>query len=63
MGELGIVPEEFAQTIGGMAGVRNLLVHEYIEVEVEKIVSLLENRLDDFKHFAQYIVEFLQEHP
>lgn len=63
VGELGIVPEEFAQTIGGMAGVRNLLVHEYIEVEVEKIVSLLENRLDDFKHFAQYIVEFLQEHP
>ena len=29
LGERGIIPLEFAQTIRGMAGFRNILIHEY----------------------------------
>ena len=61
LGEIGIVPKEFAETIGDMAGMRNILVHGYIDVEVEKMVSLLENRLEDFRRFAGYILEFLEK--
>ncbi len=35
----------------GMIGLRNLLVHEYVEIDMEKLFALLDH-LDDFKTFA-----------
>lgn len=61
LGEESIVPAEFAQRICGMAGTRNILVHGYIRVEVEKIRDLLQHHLDDFGTFAVYIVEYLKK--
>lgn len=31
-----------------MAGLRNLLVHGYAEVDDERVVAILKDRLDDF---------------
>ena len=61
LGEKGIVPAEFAGRICGMAGTRNILVHGYIEVEVEKIRDILQHHLDDFSTFAAHIVEYLEK--
>lgn len=57
-----IIPEEFAKRIRGMAGLRNLLVHEYGIINVEKIFYVLQNDIDDFKEFKNYIIKYLDLH-
>ena len=60
LGEKGIVPAEFAERISGMAGTRNVLVHGYVEVAVERLLDILRDHLDDFGTFAGHIVEYLE---
>lgn len=59
LGERGVLPVEFARAIRGMAGVRNILVHEYAAVDMEKIYDILQNRLEDFKRFAGHVERYL----
>ena len=61
LGEAGVVPAGFAEQICGMAGMRNILVHGYIDLEIERLVDVLENRLDDFRRFSRHAVEFMEE--
>ncbi len=58
--ENNIVPAEFANTILPMVGLRNLLVHEYIKVDLDKIYQHLQ-KLDDFRTFQNHIIEFLKK--
>ncbi|AGB42245.1 hypothetical protein Halha_2371 [Halobacteroides halobius DSM 5150] len=59
LGELEVIPPEFAKKIKGMAGFRNVLVHDYMEVDLELLVRVINNSLKDFKKFAQYILDYL----
>lgn len=59
LGTRNVIPTEFAQTIRGMAGFRNILVHEYASVDIEKVYHILQHRLDDFRGFARYIDKYL----
>jgi len=55
-----ILPEHFGNKIKGMAGFRNVLVHEYADVETNIIIKVLNNSLDDFVKYAKYINDFLE---
>jgi len=57
---LEVIPENLKNKIGGMAGFRNILVHEYAEVDTAIIEKVLNNNLDDFKEFAEQIVDYLE---
>ncbi len=57
--ENGVLPVEFVQTLRQMAGVRNLLVHLYWEVDDAQLYADLQNNLDDFDQYAQYILKFV----
>ncbi len=46
--KLDVIPEDFAKDIRGMAGFRNILVHEYADVDIDIIVKTLNNSLNDF---------------
>lgn len=59
MGQEKFLPLEFAKHIAPMAGLRNILVHEYIEVEREKLYEILENYINDFNEFGKYITKML----
>ncbi|WP_258359178.1 type VII toxin-antitoxin system HepT family RNase toxin [Moorella sulfitireducens] len=56
---LGVLPEKFARDISGMAGFRNILVHEYGTVDLEKVADVMNYHLDDFRQFTRYIVNYL----
>ncbi len=56
LGRTGIVPPEFAERIRGMAGLRNILVHSYLEVDFAKLIAAL-GRLGDFEEFAKYALK------
>jgi len=47
-----------AEKLNGMIGLRNILVHEYLAVEREKLYHLLED-IGDFEEFAIRIQRFL----
>ncbi|KYJ85962.1 type VII toxin-antitoxin system HepT family RNase toxin [Sulfurovum riftiae] len=49
--EHGYLSNTVAENVIGMVGLRNLLVHEYIEIDEEKLYHFLD-RLDDFISFA-----------
>ncbi len=57
--KLGVIPEGFAKDIKGMAGFRNILVHEYADVDIDIIAKTLNNNLDDFEQFAVYVNNYL----
>lgn len=61
LGERNIIPSEFAQAIRGMAGLRNILIHEYTRIDLNKIYELLQNRLRDFYNFIKYINQFIKK--
>ena len=61
MGELGVLPVELARRFRAIAGFRNVLVHGYLEVDLEMVAELLRARLDDFSEFSRRVDEYLGE--
>jgi len=47
-----------AEKLLGMTGLRNILIHEYIEIDVEKLFALLDN-LKDFRAFADEVKDII----
>ena len=60
LAEIGVLPPEFAQRLVGMAKFRNVLVHLYLEVDLQRVYRYLQENLDDFETFARYVGEWLQ---
>lgn len=60
LGKNDIIPVEFAQKIRGMASFRNILVHEYATIDLEKLHQILNNNLVDFEKFIKYIISYLK---
>jgi uncharacterized protein YutE (UPF0331/DUF86 family) len=48
------INEDLGKKLKAMIGLRNILVHEYVAVETEKLYDML-NYLDDFSEFSELI--------
>lgn len=62
LGEAGILEKKYAKELSGLAPFRNVLVHDYLEVDYEIVADVLNNKLEDFEKFSKIIAEFLQKH-
>jgi uncharacterized protein YutE (UPF0331/DUF86 family) len=58
LGKHGVIPQEFVDQIKGMAGLRNILIHEYLRIDLNKLFDYLKYRLEDFIQFIRYIREY-----
>lgn len=58
--ENGVIPSEFTEEFVKMIRFRNILVHDYVGLDVSKVYSFLQGRLRDFELFIEYITEFLK---
>lgn len=56
--EEGLLPKELAGTMRQIAGFRNILVHDYLEID-SKIVYESLKKVDDFKKFVEYVATWL----
>ena len=56
--EEGLLPVTMANTMKQIAGFRNILVHDYLEVDPKIVYQSLKN-IDDFKKFANYVLTWL----
>lgn len=60
LGELSVLPPDFARHLAPLAGFRNILVHEYVNVDWDQVYSHLQN-LGDLERFAECIQGWLRE--
>ncbi len=59
LAEVGALPRDFVAGFRDVAGFRNILVHGYLEVDVEILHQALNTRLQEFTAFSGYIESFL----
>jgi len=59
LGQHDILPKDFAEKLAPAAGFRNVLVHMYTNIDLEKLYSHLQNDIDDLELFAEYIAKYL----
>ena len=57
--EAGALPRTFGQRFRGIAGLRNVLVHGYLEIDLDLLARMLSERLDDFEEFASHVEVWL----
>jgi len=62
LAEIGVLPLDFAQRLVGMAKFRNVLVHLYLGVDLQRVYGYLQESLADFETFARHVSEWLQTH-
>ena len=55
LGREGLVASALADSLHAMAGFRNVLVHGYVEVDLEVVQDILDNHLDDLLAFAEQV--------
>ncbi len=56
-----IIEEDQAETLVKMAKFRNVVVHDYDQVDAEIVIGILHNRLKDFITFKDAVVSFLNK--
>lgn len=59
LSDLSVLPAGFAARIRPVAGFRNVIVHGYLDVDLEIVHRLLNERLDDFAEFARLVNLYL----
>jgi uncharacterized protein YutE (UPF0331/DUF86 family) len=63
LAEASVITRETATDLMGLAGFRNLLVHDYTRVDRARVHAFLGTRLDGFRRFAADIAEFVARQP
>ena len=59
LAEEGVVPAELAQKMAGMAAFRNVLVHDYLRLDLEKVFQVIKEHLVHFEQLAGVYAELL----
>jgi uncharacterized protein YutE (UPF0331/DUF86 family) len=60
LARLDVLDHEFARQFRNVAGFRNVLVHGYLEVDLDLLRVLLHERLGDFESFAARVETYLE---
>lgn len=59
LGEAGVLPQDFAQKLAPLAGFRNILVHEYLDINWDEVYQNLQE-LGDLYRFMDHIKDWLK---
>lgn len=55
-----IISQKLVEKLTGIAGFRNILVHDYEKIDREIVYQKLQKNLSDFKNFKKEILKFLK---
>lgn len=58
LGKENILPYDFAQKLAPIAGFRNILIHQYLDIDWDEVYDNLKN-LNQFYQFIDYINKWL----
>lgn len=57
----GIISNDLSIRIKGIVSFRNILVHNYMDIDPEKVYRILKQGFNDFDEFARSAVEFIEK--
>jgi uncharacterized protein YutE (UPF0331/DUF86 family) len=57
LSENHIIPRELAEKLQKMIGFRNVLVHEYQKLDIDRMIDVIENRLTDLIDYTHLILK------
>lgn len=60
LADYGVCPKDFAERIAGSAGLRNILVHDYNDVDHRIVHASIRTCLRDYHRYAECIASFLE---
>ena len=58
---IGALPAEFAESIATSVGLRNILVHDYNDVDRKIVHSSISSCLSDYQEYVDYVYGFLEK--
>lgn len=61
LGEANILPMDFAKKISPLTGTRNILVHQYEELDIDLFLGNLRSNIHDFEIYFGHILTFLEK--
>lgn len=61
MGDLKILPANFAKTISGSAGFRNAIVHDYNNLDKQIIFETIGEAITQYSQYCRYILDFIDK--
>lgn len=60
LGRRGVISAELAEELKEMPGFRNILIHEYLKVDVEKVHKNLQKAPAQFQKFIGFINRYIE---
>jgi uncharacterized protein YutE (UPF0331/DUF86 family) len=63
LAERQVISLSLANRLGGLAGFRNILVHDYLDLDPERVLENLRRAPQDFSEFAREIRDWLEGRP
>ena len=60
LADLGVYPKDFAERIANSAGLRNILVHDYNDVDRRIVHGSILTCLQDYHRYLEHLAAFLQ---
>lgn len=60
MVKMGVIPTDMESRLANMISMRNILVHEYLEIDLSIVHSSLRDDLADFDLFARLVEDYLE---
>ena len=61
LSEAGVISRDFVDRISGVVNFRNILVHEYEDIDKEIIYTKLQKNLEDFTEFKRQVIKYLSK--
>jgi len=63
LSEGGLIPRELSDKLERMVGFRNVLVHQYRQLDLDMMIDIIENHLDNLLEFTDLMVKELFDGP
>lgn len=57
--ECGLIPHELATDLIPSVGMRNVLVHEYLEIDIKKVAAAVPLAMDGYRRYLDAVAVFL----
>jgi len=58
-----VLPSDFTHRLAGIAGFRNLLIHDYVRIDRQRVYEYLQKNLGQFDNYLRYIKNYVRKNP
>jgi uncharacterized protein YutE (UPF0331/DUF86 family) len=59
--EVGLISRDLADRLKGSAGMRNILAHEYMDIDDEKVYKTIPLAIKDYKEYIRQVDKFIDK--